>query len=105
MQYNLKQEAIKIDQNQKNVLLTQITSSILCQDKLVIVYLHDKKEIVVRFVTPVELDPEKGTVLCVQHLPKGGWRKFHIDQIQDFQRVIRRVAPLPLEKEIPESAE
>lgn len=94
-----------MDQKHKNVLLTQITSSILCQDQLCFVYFHDKKDIVVRFVTPVELDPEKGTVLCVQHLPEEGWRKFHIDQIQKFSRVITRAAPLSLEKETPESAE
>lgn len=70
------------------VLLRQVMAAAESQDQLVFVYLNQKDEVVVRFVTPIEVDGD--TVLCHQHLPETGFRKFYLNKIQKFHRVQTR---------------
>lgn len=72
----------------KILMQKQIAAAVLGQDQLVFVYKRDNDEIVVRYVTPIELDNDH--VLCAQHLPKEGYRKFKLDKIMEFHRVISR---------------
>ena len=74
------------------LMKSQIKAAITSQDQLCFAYLSDKNEIVVRFVTPIELDRKNGekSVLCAQHLPKEGYRRFSLDKIQKFHRVVSR---------------
>ena len=85
----------------KILMQKQIAAAILGQDQLVFTYKKDKVDattgqtdtrIVVRYVTPIELDI--GIVKCVQHLPEAGYRNFKLDKIVDFHRVITRSAPI-----------
>lgn len=73
----------------KVLMQKQIAAAVLSQDQLCFVYVKpDSNEVVVRFVTPIELDAEN--VLCAQHLPEEGYRKFKLDNIRKFHRVISR---------------
>lgn len=71
-----------------NVLLKQIAAATACQDQLVFTYESKSNEIVVRFVTPLEVDGD--TVLCHQHLPENGFRRFNLGKIKKFNRVTTR---------------
>lgn len=70
----------------------QIAASVLSQDQLVMSYRHRDdsgvEEDVVRFVTPIELNEED--VLCCQHLPEEGYRRFKLQNIKNFHRVLTR---------------
>jgi hypothetical protein len=70
------------------VLLKQIKAAEACQDQMVFVYLDKTDKIVVRFVTPIEVDGD--TVLCHQHLPENGFRRFYLNKIKEFKRVVSR---------------
>lgn len=79
----------KVEKMDKVLMQKQIAAAVLGQDQLVFVYVKpDTKEEVVRYVTPIELDAEN--VLCAQHLPTEGYRKFKLDNIMKFHRVITR---------------
>jgi len=71
----------------RTILVKQIAAAVLTQDQLVFTYKHDG-QIVVRYVTPVSL--ENDSVLCTQILPEEGWRRFMLDDILNFHRVISR---------------
>jgi len=83
--YQLKESSMTID---KISMTKQIAAAVLSQDQLVFKYLRDTGDVVVRYATPIELKDD--TVLCAQHLPKEGFRKFKLDKIIDFHRVISR---------------
>lgn len=71
------------------IVRKQIAAAVLGQDQLVFVYQRpENDEIVVRFATPIELGED--FVLCVQHLPEEGYRRFKLDNIKKFHRVITR---------------
>ena len=73
----------------KILMIKQIAASILSQDELVFVYKKPSNDkIVVRYATPIELEDD--TILCAQHLPEMGWRRYKLDNIQKFHRVITR---------------
>lgn len=73
------------------LMAKQIAAAVLGQDQLVFVYVKpDNNEVVVRFATPIELNDED--VLCAQHLPEEGYRRFKLDNIKHFHRVISRDA-------------
>lgn len=75
----------------RHLMVRQITSALLAQDQLVFKYKRDDNDIVVRYVTPIELSDED--VLCAQHLPEEGYRRFKLDNILNFHRVISRHIP------------
>lgn len=85
---------------EKLIMQKQIAAAILGQDQLVFTYNKGKVDpvtgktidhIVVRYVTPIELEDDM--VKCVQHLPQEGYRNFKLDTIVNFHRVITRSAP------------
>jgi predicted DNA-binding transcriptional regulator YafY len=92
---------------EKILMAKQIAASILGQDQLVFTYAHKNDdgstEICVRYVTPIELDLEN--VLCAQHLPEEGYRKFKLDRIQKFHRVLTRNMFLWVDKDEAKKAE
>ena len=73
-------------------LTKQLAASILSQDQLVFNYLHKNDDgttsIVVRYATPIEL--QNNDVLCIQHMPEEGFRRFKLNDITAFHRVITR---------------
>ena len=73
-----------------------IQAAIVSQDQLVFTYHKpgDKRG-TIRFVTPLRLE-EGGKLLTIQHLPKSGTRRFWLNQIEDFHRVIDRRVTNPL---------
>ncbi len=76
------------------ILMTkQIAAAVLGQDQLVFVYCSKKDGVdheELRYATPIELTEED--VLCAQHLPKEGYRRFKLESIKEFHRVISRDA-------------
>lgn len=75
----------------KRLQLSQIKAAIASLDQLVFTYDHEGA-IVTRFVTPISVNEDETNVLCAQHLPEEGFRRFKLDKIQQFQRVIARSA-------------
>lgn len=83
-----------------------IDAAIVCADQLVFVYQDGEKD-EARYVTPIAIELRAGAnvsnlipsnliplddlmVLCSQHLPEGGYRKFAMNQMKDVTRVISR---------------
>lgn len=83
------------------VLLKQVIAAAESQDQLVFVYESKDHGTVVRFVTPIEIDGD--TVLCHQHLPETGFRKFNLSKIKKFNRVVARQVfdPIQADAQVP----
>lgn len=92
------------------LILKQIKASIHSQDQLVFVYKRSEDDIVVRFVTPIDIQENKSgkiIIRCAQHLPTQGFRNFFLEKIEAFHRVISRdvfVNSSFLEKKVLEQA-
>lgn len=88
-------------------LRNKIDAAILCQDQLVFVYRKENGETETRFATPIAIELRSGAViqsgsdvsaedlmlLCEQHLPAGGIRKFCLGKMVEISRVITRDLP------------
>lgn len=81
----------------KMLMQKQIAAAILGQNQLVFTYKKEKvdpitgkivDQIVVRYVTPIEMRNPGEQVKCVQHLPSEGYRNFKLDKIVNFHRVL-----------------
>lgn len=88
----------------KVLMQKQIAAAVLSQDQLVFTYARpETDEIIVRFATPLELGPDY--VLCAQHLPEDGYRKFKLDNIKMFHRVVTRATFFSADKETAKKSE
>lgn len=78
-------------------------AAIVCADQMVFVYEKDDGNHETRFVTPISIEPRVGAaaqsgsfaiddlmILCEQHLPAEGYRKFSMGRMKDAARVISR---------------
>lgn len=84
-----------METTREQLILKQINAAIHSQDQLVFVYRRGENDLVVRFVTPIDIRKSKANktmVRCAQHLPEEGYRNFFLEKIEAFHRVISRDA-------------